>query len=58
MNNYEVRVRYEGGILLEAVNEEEAIKQAQVIFGDQTGSWEMAKYAEYEIEREGESNEL
>jgi len=54
MKSYEVRVRYEGGILLEAVNEEEAIKQAQVIFGDQTGSWEMAKYAEYEIEREGE----
>ena len=52
MNNYEVTVKYEGGILLEAVNEEEAIKQAQVIFGDETGNWEMAKYAEYEIEGE------
>jgi hypothetical protein len=54
VKSYEVRVRYEGGILLEALNEEEAVKQAQVIFGDETGSWEMAKYAEYEIEREGE----
>jgi hypothetical protein len=52
MTNYEVKVTYEGHIILEAASEEEAIKQAREIFGEETGSWEMAKYAEYEIEGE------
>ena len=50
MKDYEVKVTYEGYIMLEAANEEEAIKQARETFGEETGSWEMAKYAEYEIE--------
>ena len=53
MKDYEVKVSYTGHIMLEAANEEEAIKQAREIFGEETGSWEMAKYAEYALEGEG-----
>ena len=52
MKNYEVKVSYTGHILLEAESEENAIKQARDTFGEETGSWEMAKYAEYKIEGE------
>ena len=52
MKNYEVKVSYTGYILLEAESEDQAIKQARETFGEDTGSWEMAKYAEYEIEGE------
>jgi hypothetical protein len=52
VKDYEVKVTYEGHIILQAENEEEAIKQARETFGEETGSWEMAKYAEYEIEGE------
>ena len=52
MKDYEVKVTYEGSIILEAANEEEAIEQARQTFGEQVGSWEMAKYSDYEIEGE------
>jgi hypothetical protein len=53
--NYEVTVTYQGGIYLEANSEDEALAKAQRIFGEEINDHDMAKYAQYEIEKE--SNE-
>ena len=47
--DYEVRVNYEGGIYISALNEEEAIATAKDIMLEETNP-DMAKYMTYEIE--------
>jgi hypothetical protein len=47
--DYEVRVAYEGGIYISALNEEEAISIAKDIMLEETNS-DMAKYLEYKVE--------
>ncbi len=47
--DYEVRVNYEGGIYISALNEEEAIAIAKDIMLEET-NLDMAKYLTYNIE--------
>ena len=47
--DYEVRVNYEGGIYISALNEEEAISIAKDIMLEETNP-DMAKYLEYKVE--------
>jgi hypothetical protein len=47
--DYEVRVVYEGGIYISALNEEEAISIAKDIMLEETNP-DMAKYLEYKVE--------
>jgi hypothetical protein len=47
--DYEVRVAYEGGIYISALNEEEAISIAKDIMLEETNP-DMAKYLEYKVE--------
>ena len=47
--DYEVRVSYEGGIYISALNEEEAIEIAKDIMLEETNP-DMAKYLTYEVE--------
>ena len=47
--DYEVRVNYEGGIYISALNREEAIKIAKEIMLEETNP-DMAKYMTYEVE--------
>jgi exosome complex RNA-binding protein Rrp4 len=47
--DYEVRVNYNGGIYISALNEEEAIETAKNIMLEETNP-DMAKYLTYEVE--------
>ena len=47
--DYEVRVNYEGGIYISALNEQEAIEIAKNIMLEETNP-DMAKYLEYKVE--------
>ena len=47
--DYEVRVNYEGGIYISALNEEEAIATAKDIMLEETNP-DMAKYMTYNVE--------
>lgn len=47
--DYEVRVNYEGGIYISALNEAEAIEIAKSIMLEETNP-DMAKYLEYKVE--------
>jgi hypothetical protein len=47
--DYEVRVNYEGGIYISALNEEEAIKIAKDIMLEETNT-DMAKHLIYNVE--------
>jgi len=47
--DYEVRVNYEGGIYISALNEEEAIKIAKDIMLEETNP-DMAKHLIYSVE--------
>jgi hypothetical protein len=47
--DYEVRVSYEGGIMLGATSAEEALTKAKEIMLEETNP-DMAKYLEYKIE--------
>jgi hypothetical protein len=47
--DYEVRVNYEGGIYISALNEEEAIKIAKDIMLEETNP-DMAKHLIYNVE--------
>ena len=47
--DYEVRVNYEGGIYISALNREEAIEIAKEIMLEETNP-DMAKYMTYEVE--------
>jgi len=47
--DYEVRVNYEGGIYISALNEQEAIEIAKSIMLEETNP-DMAKYLEYKVE--------
>jgi hypothetical protein len=47
--DYEVRVSYEGGIYISALNEEEAIETAKNIMLEETNP-DMAKYLQYKVE--------
>lgn len=47
--DYEVRVNYEGGIYISALNEEEAIEMAKNIMLEETNP-DMAKYLIYNVE--------
>jgi hypothetical protein len=47
--DYEVRVNYEGGIYISALNEQEAIEIAKEIMLEETNP-DMAKYLEYKVE--------
>jgi hypothetical protein len=51
MQDYEVKVTYEGYICLEAENEAEAKRKAFEIWREET-THETAKYSEYLIEQE------
>ena len=48
--DYEVRVNYEGGIYISALNEEEAIAIAKDIMLEETNP-DMAKYLTYKAEK-------
>jgi hypothetical protein len=48
--DYEVRVNYEGGIYISALNEEEAIAIAKDIMLEETNP-DMAKYLTYSAEK-------
>ena len=48
--DYEVRVNYNGGIYISALNEEEAIETAKNIMLEETNP-DMAKYLTYEVEQ-------
>jgi hypothetical protein len=48
--DYEVRVTYDGGIYISALNEEEAINMAKDIMLEETNP-DMAKYLTYEVEQ-------
>lgn len=48
--DYEVRVNYNGGIYISALNEEEAIETAKNIMLEETNP-DMAKYLTYEAEQ-------
>lgn len=48
--DYEVRVTYDGGIYISALNEEEAINMAKDIMLEETNP-DMAKYLIYEVEQ-------
>jgi hypothetical protein len=48
--DYEVRVNYEGGIYISALNEEEAIEMAKNIMLEETNP-DMANYLTYEVEQ-------
>lgn len=47
--DYEVRVSYDGGIYISALNEEEAIEMAKNIMLEETNP-DMAKYLIYQVE--------
>lgn len=47
--DYEVRVSYDGGIYISALNQEEAIEIAKDIMLEETNP-DMAKYLTYEVE--------
>lgn len=47
--DYEVRVSYNGGIYISALNEEEAIETAKNIMLEETNP-DMAKYLTYDVE--------
>ena len=47
--DYEVRVSYDGGIYISALNQEEAIETAKNIMLEETNP-DMAKYFTYEVE--------
>lgn len=47
--DYEVRVNYEGGIYISALNEQEAVEIAKEIMLEETNP-DMAKYLTYEVE--------
>jgi hypothetical protein len=47
--DYEVRVNYEGGIYISALNEQEAVEIAKSIMLEETNP-DMAKYLEYKVE--------
>ncbi len=47
--DYEVRVNYEGGIYISALNQEEAIEIAKGIMLEETNP-DMAKYLTYNVE--------
>ena len=47
--DYEVRVSYDGGIYISALNEEEAIETAKNIMLEETNP-DMAKYLIYQVE--------
>jgi len=47
--DYEVRVNYEGGIYISALNEEEAIETAKAIMLEETNP-DMAKFLQYQVE--------
>ncbi len=47
--DYEVRVSYNGGIYISALNQEEAIETAKTIMLEETNP-DMAKYMTYEVE--------
>ena len=47
--DYEVRINYEGGIYISALNEEEAIAIAKDIMLEETNP-DMAKYLTYNVE--------
>lgn len=47
--DYEVRVNYNGGIYISALNKEEAIEMAKDIMLEETNP-DMAKYLNYEVE--------
>ena len=47
--DYEVRVSYDGGIYISALNEEEAIETAKNIMLEETNP-DMAKYLIYRVE--------
>jgi len=48
--DYEVRVSYDGGIYVSALNQEEAIEIAKNIMLEETNP-DMAKYLTYEVEQ-------
>jgi hypothetical protein len=48
--DYEIRVAYEGGIYISALNEEEAIETAKNIMLEETNP-DMAKYLTYKVEQ-------
>ena len=47
--DYEVRINYEGGIYISALNEQEAVEIAKSIMLEETNP-DMAKYLEYKVE--------
>ena len=47
--DYEVRVSYDGGIYISALNQEEAIETAKNIMLEETNP-DMAKYLNYDVE--------
>jgi len=47
--DYEVRVSYEGGIMLSATSTEEALTKAKEIMLEETNP-DMAKYLDYKVE--------
>jgi hypothetical protein len=47
--DYEVRVNYESGIYISALNEQEAVEIAKEIMLEETNP-DMAKYLTYEVE--------